>query len=54
MDIINESEKEDLERKNKKAEEALNILFFKYCAKYCPNLKCGLKIQKEKSGCTKM
>ena len=54
LDIINQEEKENLEQKNKLAEQALNTLFFKYCAKYCPNLKCGIRIQKEKSGCTKM
>lgn len=54
FDLITEDDKETLALRNKKAEEALNHLFFKYCAKYCPNLKCGIRIQKERSGCTKM
>jgi hypothetical protein len=51
---MTDDDKEEIAIKNKKAEEALNNLFFKFCAKYCPNLKCGIRIQKEKSGCTKM
>lgn len=44
IDLITDDDKETLAMRNKKAEEALNHLFFKYCAKYCPNLKCGIKI----------
>jgi hypothetical protein len=43
-DIISDAEKEELDMKNKRAEEALNVLFFRYCAKFCPNLKCGIRI----------
>lgn len=52
FDVLEEAEKENLEQKNKIAEAALNAIFFKYCAKFCPNIKCGIRIQKEKSGCT--
>ena len=44
LDLINEEEKKDIDRRNKIAEEALNVLFFKYCAKQCPNIKCGIRI----------
>jgi hypothetical protein len=54
FDIVSEEEKIELNLRNKKAEEALNTLFFRFCSKQCPNLKCGIRIQKEKSGCTKM
>ena len=54
MDLINEEQREILDKRNKIAEEALNVLFFRYCAKFCPNIKCGIKLQKEKAGCTKM
>lgn len=53
-DLLNEETKDDISIRNKRAEEILNTLFFKYCAKYCPNIKCGLRIQKIQSGCTKM
>jgi hypothetical protein len=36
---------DDIQERNKKAEQALNILFLKYCAKPCPNDKCGLYYQ---------
>lgn len=42
--LISEAEKESLDKKNKVAEKILNELFFKLCTKYCPNLKCGLRI----------
>jgi len=54
FDKVTDDDKEELTLRNKKAEEALNGLFFKFCAKYCPNLKCGVRIQKEKTGCTRM
>jgi hypothetical protein len=44
FDLISQEDKENLDHRNKLAETALNTLFFKYCAKYCPNLKCGIKI----------
>ena len=45
---------EQMRKRNAQAEVALNNLFFKVCAKYCPNSKCGIRIQKLKSGCTQM
>lgn len=30
--------------KNKLAEAALNAIFYKYCSKFCPNIKCGIRI----------
>jgi len=54
VDLIKKDDKEELDNKNKIAEAALNELFFRLCAKYCPNLKCGIRIQKIESGCTKM
>lgn len=54
FELISEAQQDEINHKNKRAEEALNALFFRYCAKYCPNLKCGIRVQKEKSGCTKM
>ena len=44
LDSVTIDERENIEGRNKRAEEALNSIFFKYCAKYCPNLKCGVKI----------
>ena len=44
LDSVTIDERENIEGRNKRAEEALNNIFFKYCAKYCPNLKCGVKI----------
>jgi len=54
VDIIKAEEMEEINHKNKLAEAALNVLFFKYCSKYCPNNKCGIRIQKIQSGCTHM
>lgn len=51
-ELISKSEKEEIDLKNIKTEDILNALFFKNCAKFCPNIKCGIKIQKEESGCT--
>ncbi len=54
INLISNDEKEKIDSKNKISEAALNELFFRLCTKYCPNIKCGLRIQKIKSGCTKM
>jgi hypothetical protein len=43
-DLITKQDKEELNHNNKIAEAALNELFFRLCAKYCPNLKCGIRI----------
>lgn len=49
--VLEEEEKEGLEARNKRAEEILNNLYFKKCCKQCPNLKCGLRIQKIEGYC---
>lgn len=53
-DLISKADREALDNSNKIAEAALNELFFRLCTKYCPNIKCGLRIQKIQNGCTKM
>ncbi len=46
---------EEIFEKNRKAEQLLNTLFLKHCAKQCPNLKCGQYFQLMRdSECTHM
>jgi hypothetical protein len=49
--VLDEAEVQSIEARNKRAEEILNNLYFKYCCKQCPNMKCGLKIQKVPDMC---
>jgi hypothetical protein len=49
------SELVDINERNKRAELILNQLFLKYCAKACPNSKCGQYFQLMKdTECTHM
>lgn len=43
---------QDILEDNKQFELQLNDLYFKFCTKRCPNTKCGVRIAKDKSGCT--
>lgn len=54
IDLLPEYEEmfREISEKNKDIEKRLTTECIKRCTKFCPNPKCGVRIAKEKSGCT--
>jgi hypothetical protein len=54
IDLVEDSQLDKIAADNKQYEEVLNQLYMKFCTKRCPNIKCGVRIARDPSGCTQV